>query len=126
MDIQILLVDDEPQFLEMSRTKWEKEGEKTEVDTTTDPKEALEKIDATDYDVIVADYKMPEMTGLELLKKVRDRGFETPFIILTAKGGEEVAMEALNLKADRYLKKNMSPEKQFEVIVETIYEKPVS
>ncbi|KXA94819.1 hypothetical protein AKJ37_01160 [candidate division MSBL1 archaeon SCGC-AAA259I09] len=123
--MKILLIDDESRFLKLSKIKWERKGD-AKVDTTTSPEKALEKIDRNDYDVIVADYKMPNLNGLEILEEIRGRGCKTPFVILTAKGGEEIAMEALNLKADRYIKKTAAPEKQYEMIIETIFEKPIS
>ncbi len=79
-----------------------------------------------EYDVIVADYKIPEMNGLEILENIREKDNKTPFILLTGKGGEEVAMEALNLDADRYIKKTMDPEKQYQDIIDTIFDKSVS
>ncbi|KXA98592.1 hypothetical protein AKJ39_01580 [candidate division MSBL1 archaeon SCGC-AAA259J03] len=123
--MEILLIDDESGFLELSKKRWEKKGN-VRVDTTTSPKKALGKIDQNDYDVIVADYKMPEMNGLGVLEEIRDKGYRIPFIILTSRGGEEVAMEALNLKADRYIKKSTDSEEQFEMIIDTIFGKPVS
>ncbi|KXB07684.1 hypothetical protein AKJ51_00445 [candidate division MSBL1 archaeon SCGC-AAA382A20] len=124
--MKILLIDDDPDFLELSKLQWEKREENTKVKATTDPDEALELSEKKDYDVIVADYKMPEMNGLEILENLREKGDKTPFIILTGKGGEDVAMEALNLDADRYIKKNMEPEKQYKEIIDTIFDKPVS
>ncbi|MFX0094838.1 MAG: PAS domain S-box protein, partial [Candidatus Hodarchaeota archaeon] len=53
----------------------------------------------------VSDYQMRELTGLDVLKKIREAGNTTPFIIFTGKGREEVVIEALNLGADYYLQK---------------------
>ncbi len=126
MKIKILLIDDDPDFLEVNKKLWEKQEDEVKVDTTNDPKEALAKIDSVKYDAIVADYKMPEMDGLTLLKKIRDKRVETPFIILTGKGGEEIAMEALNLKADKYIMKGTNPKEQYEKIVDAIFDRPIS
>ncbi|KXA93401.1 hypothetical protein AKJ64_00725 [candidate division MSBL1 archaeon SCGC-AAA259E17] len=96
------------------------------MDITTDPEVALNEAVEKDYDAVVADYQMPEMDGLELLEMLRERGDNTPFIILTGKGGEEVAIKALNLKADGYIRKGSDPKKQFKSIVDTIFNRPVS
>lgn len=126
MNIKILLVDDEQEFLEQSKLLWEKIGEGAEVDVTADPEVALNEAVEKDYDAVVADYQMPEMDGLELLKMLRERGDNTPFIILTGKGGEEVAIKALNLKAEGYIRKGSSPKEQYKKIVDTIFNRPVS
>jgi len=66
-----------------------------------------------DYDAIVSDYQMPEMDGIEFLKKVRSSGNPIPFIIFTGRGREEVAIQALSIGADYYLQKGGDPKSQF-------------
>ncbi len=126
MNIEILLVDDDPDFLEQSKLSWEKRNEDVHVDTTTDPHEALDKIKENDYDCIVADYKMPEMNGLELLKEVRKTHNDILYGLLTGKGDEEVAINAINLKADMYLKKGSKPKSQYETIMDNIFDRSIS
>ena len=53
---------------------------------------------------------MPQKTGLEFLKELREQQNEIPFILFTGKGREEVVVKALNLGADRYINKHGSPE----------------
>lgn len=122
--MKILLVDDDDEFLEQSKMLWERREREVRVDTFRDPEQALEKFENVEYDAVVADYKMPEMDGLELLRTIREEGYDTPFVILTGRGGEEVAMEAMNLKADRYIKKGTDPGEQFKVILDAIFERP--
>ncbi len=103
--MKILLIDDDPASIEETKNKCEKE-EDLEVDLFLNPKEALKEIKKQRYDAIISDYQMPGMNGLEILKEIRDLGIATPFIMLTGKGEEEVAMKALNLGADKYYKKD--------------------
>ena len=56
---------------------------------------------------------MPEMDGIEFLKKVRNWGIEVPFILFTGRGHEEVVIQALNEGADFYLQKGGDPKPQF-------------
>ena len=119
------MIDDEPDFLEQCKLNWEKQGSDTTVDTTPEPKEGLEKIKENSYDAVVADYKMPEMNGLEILDKMRENNDETPFVVITGRGGEKVAQKALNRGADRYITKGRSPKSQLEEVVNAIFEKPV-
>ncbi len=61
------------------------------------------------------------MNGLEFLQKLREeKKYQKPFIIFTGKGREEVAIEALNLGADRYLKKGGDPKSQYGLLAQTI------
>lgn len=126
MKLKILLADDDPEFCGNCKLVWEKE-EGIDVVARTDPGEALSEIEKKDYDAIVADYKMPEMNGLELLKILREKKEKNiPFIILTGKGNEEVAKKALDFNADKYLMKGKSPKNYLEEILETIFESPVA
>ncbi|PTD93884.1 hypothetical protein C9439_05435 [archaeon SCG-AAA382B04] len=117
----VLCVDDEESFLDLAKTYLEKENEDLEVETTTSSRKALERIKENDFDCVVCDYQMPELDGLEVLKRVRkDFGSDVPFIVFTGKGREEVAIKALNLGADRYLQKGGAPKSQFGVLADAI------
>ncbi len=120
MSIKTLLVDDERSLLEQAEMFLEREGE-IEVQTVPSAVKALNLIGEEDFDVIVSDYQMPEMDGLEFLEELREeRDCDIPFIMFTGKGREEVAMNALNLGADRYLQKGGDPKAQYEVLAQTI------
>ncbi|MFZ0181614.1 MAG: PAS domain S-box protein, partial [Methanoregula sp.] len=110
--ISVLYVDDESALLEVTKDFMER-GEGFKVDTAISAREAIEKLKAERYDALVADYLMPEMDGLELLRYLRPRCNGMPFILFTGKGGEEVAIEALNAGADFYVQKKGSPRTQF-------------
>ena len=110
--IKVLHVDDEVSFLDLSSFFLKREGD-FEVDTAANAESALEKMQSQNYDAVVADYRLPGMDGIEMLKIVRAKGLQIPFILLTGKGGEEAAVEALNYGADFYLQKGASPQIQF-------------
>jgi CheY-like chemotaxis protein len=109
---RVLYVDDEPGLLELAKTILDREDE-LEIDTERDPLAALQRMASGIYDVIVCDYQLPRMDGLELLSKLRERGDWTPFILFTGRGREEVAIQALNNGADLYLQKGGDPLVQF-------------
>ncbi len=110
--VSVLLVDDDPGLLEITRIYLEKNKE-MKIDTAPSAAEALEKIKIAPYDVIVSDYDMPVMTGIEFLKAIRSSGDLTPFIIFTGKGQEKVAMDAINNGADFYLIRAGDPKNEF-------------
>lgn len=123
--IEVLLIDDEEKFLNLAREYFEGES-RIQLTTELSAVKGLELIEQGDFDAIVADYKMPEMDGLDLLKTLRSEGNSIPFIVLTGKGEEEVAMEALNKGADRYHIKRQDTERQFKEITRSIVEEFVS
>ncbi|MFW9915693.1 MAG: PAS domain S-box protein [Candidatus Thorarchaeota archaeon] len=102
---RILLVDDDKDLLRISQRYLKQEEPTYEFTATESAHEALQALKMTRFDAIVADYQMPGMDGLELLEYLRREGNNIPFIIFTGRGREEVAIRALNLGADHYLRK---------------------
>lgn len=113
ISIRALLVDDDNDMLFIARTFLEEQAPDIEVVTCDSAKKALIKFEEDAFDIIVSDYQMPEMDGLDFLETVRKSGNEIPFIIFTGRGREEVAIQALNLGATHYLKKGGEPRSQF-------------
>jgi PAS domain S-box-containing protein len=109
---RVLYVDDEPQLLEIGKIFLERGGQFA-VETISSATAALSLLNTSQYDAVVADYQMPEMDGIELLKKVRTSGNHVPFILFTGRGREEVVIQALNEGADFYLQKGGDPTPQY-------------
>jgi signal transduction histidine kinase len=63
-------------------------------------------LDRQEWDLIIADYVMPHFSGLEALRLVKDRGLDIPFIIVSGRIGEDVAVEAMKAGAHDYLLKD--------------------
>ncbi|MHA2362788.1 MAG: response regulator [Candidatus Hodarchaeales archaeon] len=103
--LHVLHVDDEEGFLFLTKQYLENLDDKLNIESITCPEDALSKLDEKHFDVIVSDYQMHPIDGLEFLKKLRNQHNNIPFIIFTGRGREEVAIQALNLGADYYLKK---------------------
>lgn len=119
--IDVLYVDDEPSLLELGKTFLEKEESQLNVETTPRPEKALEMLNENDYDAVISDYQMPSMDGLDLLETIRkERGNDIPFIMFTGKGREEVAMDALNLGANRYLRKGSEAKTQYGMLAQAV------
>ncbi|GEM_PF-1594710 len=110
--IRILYVDDEPDLLEIGK-KFLERNQEFRVDTTVMAKIALEILNKTKYDAVISDYQMPGMDGIALLKEIRLRFGDLPFILFTGRGREEIAVEALNNGADFYLQKGGDSKAQF-------------
>ncbi|MHA2366033.1 MAG: response regulator, partial [Candidatus Hodarchaeales archaeon] len=107
--IKVLHIDDEENLLELSKIFLEKINISLIIETVSSPRKALELLATQVYDIIISDYQMPEISGLDILKYIRQKDENLPFIILTGKGREEIAIQALNLGADFYLQKGAKP-----------------
>ena len=117
--IRVLHVDDELGMLTLAKQLLEMESS-FRVDTALSVEEALNKLKKETYDVIVSDYRMPVRDGLQFLKELRQEGNTIPFVILTGRGMEEVAIEALNLGADYYVNKAVNHEMMFNELANDI------
>ena len=104
--ISVLHVDDEPSFLDLTQKYMQLIGdENLKFYPRSDPTKVFTELTEKNIDVIVTDYQMPRMNGLELLNKLRESNNNIPVIILTGRGREEVAIRALNLGANYYMEK---------------------
>ncbi|SEM48210.1 DNA-binding response regulator, OmpR family, contains REC and winged-helix (wHTH) domain [Butyrivibrio sp. ob235] len=75
------------------------------VDAVYDGQDALDYILSSQYDGIILDIMMPGMEGTEVLKKIREKGINTPVLFLTAKSETDDKIKGLDLGADDYLTK---------------------
>ncbi|MDD1728522.1 MAG: PocR ligand-binding domain-containing protein [Methanospirillum sp.] len=110
--ITVLSVDDEISILEICKLFLERMND-ISVETVTSGEEALALLDSRQFDAVISDYDMPVMNGIELLRIVRSRFGDLPFVLFTGKGRESVAIEALNVGADFYLQKGGDPRSQY-------------
>ena len=78
------------------------------VDAVYDGKEALEYLEAENYDAVILDIMIPRVNGLEVLRRIRDRGNSIPVLLLTAKSEVEDKVTGLDMGANDYLTKPFS------------------
>ncbi|MBP1986249.1 PAS domain S-box protein [Halolamina salifodinae] len=103
--IDVLIVDDNETMAKMTAEFLARELDDATIRTLTDPTEAVAALSDDEYDCVVSDFDMPRVNGLELLERVRDAGFEIPFVLFTGKGSEEIASRAISAGVDEYLQK---------------------
>jgi len=118
-NLNILLVDDEEIVLNATR-EYLTRYYSFQVDIAESVEQALDKISAGTYDVIIADYEMEKMSGLDLLSAIRQRGDQTPFIVFTGKGREEVVIASFELGADGYVQKGGEIRAQFAELAQKV------
>jgi len=105
--IRVLVVDDDSAHAEMvvQFLRLTEAWADAEVDTTPSYDQALDLFTSKGYDVAFVDYWLGSRDGLALLREVRQNGVKTPVIVLTSRGAEEVAVEAMKAGAADYLSK---------------------
>jgi DNA-binding NtrC family response regulator len=106
---RILVIDDEVEIRESLATLLELEGYNVEL--AANGTEGLRKAEAGSYDLLLLDLMMPDRSGMEVLKDIRERDSETPIFMITAYGSVEVAVDALKSKANDYFSKPWDNEK---------------
>lgn len=121
--IRVLHVDDEAAILALTRRFLEREGgEAFEITSMLSAAEALVKLTQERFDVIISDYMMPGMDGLEFLDEVRKVGEDIPFVLFSGMAEPEVVTEALNKGADRYISKAGRPASTWKALAQTVRE----
>jgi DNA-binding NtrC family response regulator len=109
MKASLLIIDDEPDILLVMSANLRKDG--YEVETAEDGNAALRKLESRDFDAIIVDHRMPRLTGMELLARLRSghhagpRRSDIPVIVVTAYGTIEMAVQAMKNGAYSYLTK---------------------
>ena len=99
--MRFLVVEDEQRIADFLKRGLESAG--YAVDTAQDGRSALDMVHATDYDLIILDMMLPDMDGLEVLERVRNRKASPPVLILSARGSVDDRVKGLELGADDYL-----------------------
>ncbi|MBW1668901.1 MAG: sigma-54-dependent Fis family transcriptional regulator [Deltaproteobacteria bacterium] len=116
---RILIVDDELIVRESLGGWLERDGH--EVDTAQSGEEALEKMKDTRFDILLVDIKMEGMSGLDLLKAVKETDPDVAVVMITAYGSISTAIEAMKNGAYEYLLKPFDPN-ELGVLIEKIIE----
>ena len=101
--MRILLIEDEKRIADFVHRGLESAG--YSMDLAEDGQSGLEKIHAVDYDLVILDLMLPDVDGLTVLEKARNRKVSPPVLILSARGGVDDRVRGLELGADDYLVK---------------------
>ena len=120
MGLKILHVDDNDSLLFVAQRYFEKHAPDFILFQATSANDAFTILEKEQLDAIVCDYQMPVKDGLEFLQELRSSGNQIPFIIFTGRGREEVAIEALNLGANYYVKKGGDSKSQYIELIHII------
>ena len=118
---RVLVADDEQGMREFLRILLKKEG--YEVALASSGREALELASAPDpFDLLISDIRMPDLTGIDLLREIKSVSPETPVFLITAYASTQTAIAALKLGAFDYLTKPFDVE-EFKIVVRKALER---
>ncbi len=105
--LSVLLVDDDVDFGAMMKLRLSREAPRVSFHFVAGGSECLEFVTNNTVDCILSDFQMPGMSGMELMRRLKEKGMDVPFIFLTGQGSEEVARDAFKDGADDYFTKDM-------------------
>ena len=113
---RILVVDDEVKLAFLLKQSLLNLGPEYEIETANSGVEALRIMEEDPCDLVITDFRMRGMGGLELMRSIKSESPETLLILMTAYGSPEIVAEAKRLKAYRYITKPF-PIEEFQSMV---------
>ena len=105
---RIYVVDDDPKIGELFAKVLDRDGYATRGFTSAEP--LLQAVDEQAPDLVLTDLMMPDVSGMELIESLRERGLTVPVIVMTAHSSVQTAVEAMRLGAFHYLQKPVNLE----------------
>ena len=120
--LNVLIIDDEDAFSNLLCLDLESEG-KYVVSTANSGELGISMMKTVRYDVLLLDYHIGTMTGLQVLKWMNEEKIDTPVIMLTAAGTEEIAVNAMKLGAYDYARKERLELTHLPILINGIYER---
>ncbi len=119
---RVLVVDDEKDILESMKDLLEASLDDAEIETASSGQQALEILAAKDIDLIISDYKMPNMNGLEFLAEAQKRAPGVPRILLTAFPDVGIAVRAINEAGiENFITKPFEPSEAIETVAKILH-----
>lgn len=104
--LRILFIEDSPADVHLALAELHRAGFRIKEDVVATLDEFLERVAFKPYDIILADYKLPNWNGVEALRLLREQGKDIPFILLTGMLGDERAVECIKEGASDFILKD--------------------
>ncbi len=104
--LRVLYAEDNPDAAVLTRSFFASFAPQIELVIVDTGKQCLEQLEAGGFDVLLLDYRLPDIEGLQVLKSMAERRIHIPTVIVTAMGDEELVVKALRMGASDYVPKN--------------------
>ena len=115
---KILVIDDEEFILQLAQDILTRADH--EIKTVSDGNKGLELLETEKFDLLLTDIRMPDISGLDVIRHVRARNTEMPIIIITGHGTLDTAINAMRLGAQGFLLKPFTPEELRSAVAEAL------
>jgi DNA-binding response OmpR family regulator len=119
--VRIMIIEDDEEMRSLLKDFFEEEG--FETDSVSNGVDALRMLSKDHFDLVITDIRMPGLTGLDILPRIRSLKPETPIIVMTAYGSDDVRRRSLERGATTYLEKPIHLSKLRTVIREMVLRK---
>ncbi|MFD2034714.1 response regulator [Belliella marina] len=114
MSNKILIVEDDVVFCKLLTRFLSKNN--FQVMDAQNGRDALELMELNRFEFAILDYRLPDMTGIEILEKLKSGNKDSKVVLITRYGDQDVAAQAINKGADAFVSKPINPDELLEVI----------
>ena len=116
--IKILLVEDDPDQVLLTERAFKRQNGDMQVISVKDGQACVDRLSRERFSAVIVDYRLPEMDGTDLIRKIRQTGAQLPVIMVTGQGDEQVAVMAMKSGATDYIVKTHGYFKQLPAVIE--------
>src|SRR5262245_30339194 len=102
---RILLIEDDPVQYELVKHVFNRQSPEDKIENAASAASCLSFVEKESFDLLILDYNLPDMNGINLMEELKSRSIELPTIIVTAHGNENTAVRAMKLGAADYIVK---------------------
>lgn len=120
---KILIVEDSTSLRDVLRSFLENKG--YQVDAFSTAEQATDAIQRSTYECVLSDFKLPGMNGLEFLRTTREHNKDVPFVIMTAYGSIDIAVEAMKYGSNDFITKPFEPDTLMSVLEDVVHHRQV-
>jgi len=121
--LKILIVEDNPHQAYAVEKALRKHIEEIQILTAVNGEECIRGLSEEECSAVILDYNLPGMNGVELIERIRSRGWQIPLIMVTGQGDEEIAVRAMKAGANEYIVKSKGYLLKLPQILESAVEK---
>ncbi len=117
-----MLIEDNQDHILFTKRILEHVNEGYLLDSVSQTKDGLKKITEENYNLVLCDYRLPDASALDMLKKVKESQKDLPFIVVTSSGSEKIAVELMKEGAYDYVVKDSSYESSLPIVIQRALE----